>query len=64
MVSDHGEQGLTTAFMDGFHSLFTAAEGRARGYQSIEHLITMVVFAAGELRIACHPSGENVEEPA
>lgn len=50
----HWKQGLTTAFMEGLNSLFSAVKRRARGYRSVEHMITMLYFVAGKLRIPCH----------
>lgn len=50
----HWKKGLTTAFMEGLNSLFSAVKRRARGYRSIEHMVAMVYFVAGKLRIPCH----------
>lgn len=50
----HWSQGLTTAFMEGLNSLFSAVKRKARGYRSVEHMITMLYFVAGKLRLPCH----------
>lgn len=50
----HWKQGLTTAFMEGLNSLFSAMKRKARGYQSVEHMITMLYFVTEKLRLPCH----------
>ena len=50
----HWKQGLTTAFMEGLNSLFSATKRKARGYRSTEYMIAMLYFVAGKLRIPCH----------
>jgi transposase len=47
----HWKQGLTTAFMEGLNSLFSATKRKARGYKSTRNLITMLYFVAGKLTI-------------
>ena len=47
----HWKQGLTTAFMEGLNSLFSAVKRKARGYRSSEYLIAMLYFVAGKLLI-------------
>lgn len=47
----HWNQGLTNAFMEGLNSVFSATKRRARGYRSSTHLITMLYFVAGKLRL-------------
>lgn len=47
----HWKQGLTTAFMEGLNSLFSATKRKARGYRTTNNLITMLYFVAGKLRI-------------
>lgn len=49
----HWKAGLTTAFMEGLNSLFSATKRKARGYRSTEYLITMLYFVAGKLNIPC-----------
>ena len=47
----HWRQGLTTAFLEGLNSLFSAAKRKARGYRSIEYQTAMLYFVAGKLDI-------------
>jgi hypothetical protein len=55
MVSlGHWKQGLTTAFLEGLNSLFSATKRKARGYRSTEHQIAMLDFVAGKLEIPYH----------
>ncbi len=50
----HWKQGLTTAFLEGLNSLFSATKRKARGYRSSEYMITMLYFVAGKLNIPCY----------
>jgi transposase len=43
--------GITNAFMEGLNSVFSATKRKARGYRSGTHLITMLYFVAGKLRL-------------
>jgi transposase len=47
----HWKWGLTNAFMEGLNSVFSATKRKARGYRSTTHLITMLYFTAGRLRL-------------
>ena len=47
----HWTQGLTTAFLEGLNSLFSATKRKARGYRSTEYQIAMLYFVAGKLPI-------------
>jgi len=47
----HWQQGLTTAFLEGLNSLFSATKRKARGYRSTEHQTAMLYFVAGKLEI-------------
>lgn len=47
----HWKWGVTNAFMEGLNSVFSATKRKARGYRSITHLITMLYFVAGKLRL-------------
>ena len=47
----HWKSGLTNAFMEGLNSVFSATKRKARGYRSCTHLITMLYFVAGKLRL-------------
>jgi transposase len=48
----HWRQGLTTAFLEGLNSLFSATKRKARGYRSTEYQIAMLYFVAGKLEIS------------
>jgi len=47
----HWKWGVTNAFMEGLNSVFSATKRKARGYRSTTHLITMLYFSAGKLRL-------------
>ena len=47
----HWKWGLTNAFMEGLNSVFSATKRKARGDRSTTHLITMLYFVAGKLRL-------------
>lgn len=47
----HWEHGLTTAFMEGLNSLFSAVKRKARGYRSTDHQTAMLYFVSGQLEI-------------
>ena len=47
----HWQQGLTTAFLEGLNSLFSAVKRKARGYRSTEYQTAMLYFVAGKLEI-------------
>ena len=47
----HWKQGLTTAFLEGLNSLFSATKRKARGYRSSEYQIAMLYFVAGKLQV-------------
>ena len=50
----HWKQGLTTAFMEGLNSLFSATKRKARGYRTTKNLLTMLYFVAGKLQVPCY----------
>jgi transposase len=50
----HWKEGLTTAFMEGLNSLFSATKRKARGYRTTKNLLTMLYFVAGKLRVPCY----------
>lgn len=50
-ILGHWQQGLTTAFLEGLNSLFSATKRKARGYRSTEYQIAMLYFVAGKLEI-------------
>ena len=48
----HGTNGwLSTGFMEGLNSVFSAVKRRARGYRNSIYMITMLYFVAGKLSI-------------
>jgi transposase len=50
-ILGHWQEGLTTAFLEGLNSLFSATKRKARGYRSTEYQIAMLYFVAGKLEI-------------
>jgi transposase len=50
-ILGHWKRGLTTAFLEGLNSLFSATKRKARGYRSTEYQIAMLYFVAGKLEI-------------
>ena len=50
-ILGHWKAGLTTAFLEGLNSLFSATKRKARGYRSIEYQVAMLYFVAGKLEI-------------
>ena len=50
-ILGHWKAGLTTAFLEGLNSLFSATKRKARGYRSSEYQTTMLYFVAGKLDI-------------
>jgi transposase len=53
-ILGHWKAGLTTAFLEGLNSLFSATKRKARGYRSPEYQIAMLYFVAGKLEIPCY----------
>jgi transposase len=53
-ILGHWKEGLTTAFLEGLNSLFSATKRKARGYRTAENLLAMLYFVAGKLRIPCY----------
>jgi transposase len=47
----HWKWGVTDAFMEGLNSVFSATKRKARGYRSTTHLISMLYFVSGKLRL-------------
>lgn len=45
----HWATGLSTAFLEGLNSVFSAVKRKARGYRSTEYMIAMLYFVAGKL---------------
>jgi transposase len=53
-ILGHWREGLTTAFLEGLNSLFSATKRKARGYRTSRNLLAMLYFVAGKLRLPCH----------
>ena len=53
-ILGHWKAGLTTAFLEGLNSLFSATKRKARGYRTTKNLLAMLYFVAGKLPIPCH----------
>ena len=53
-ILGHWKAGLTTAFLEGLNSLFSATKRKARGYRTTRNLLAMLYFVAGKLRIPCY----------
>ena len=43
--------GLTTAYLEGLNSVFSAVKRKARGFRNTDNLITMLYFVAGKLKV-------------
>lgn len=52
-ILGHWKEGLTTAFLEGLNSLFSATKRKARGYRSTEYQVAMLYFVAGKLELPC-----------
>jgi len=55
-IPAHWKGELSTAFMEGLNSVFSAAKRKARGDRSIECFITMLSFVAGKLSFRSYPN--------
>ena len=53
-ILGHWKAGLTTAYLEGLNSLFSATKRKARGYRTTRNLLAMLYFVAGKLRIPCY----------
>ena len=52
-ILGHWQEGLTTAFLEGLNSLFSATKRKARGYRTAKNLLAMLYFVAGKLNVPC-----------
>jgi hypothetical protein len=50
----HWTRGLTTAFMKGLNSLFSAVKRKARGYRTVEYMTAKLYFVAGKRTLPCY----------
>ena len=55
----HWTRGLSTAFMEGLNSLFSAVKRKARGYRMVEYMTAMLYFVAGILTLPCYCPTES-----
>jgi len=55
-VLNHWLGELSTAFMEGLNSVFSAVKRKARGYRSSEYMTAMLYFVAGKLPLPQYPS--------
>lgn len=55
-VLAHWQEGLTTSFLEGLNSVFSAVKRKARGYRTSVYMITMLYFVAGKLAIPAMPA--------
>lgn len=53
-ILGHWKAALTTAYLEGLNSLFSATKRKARGYRTTKNLLAMLYFVAGKLRIPCY----------
>jgi transposase len=53
-ILGHWKDGLTTAYLEGLNSLFSATKRKARGYRTTKNLLAMLYFVAGKLRVPCY----------
>jgi transposase len=53
-ILGHWKDGLTTAYLEGLNSLFSATKRKARGYRTTRNLLAMLYFVAGKLRVPCY----------
>ena len=47
----HWTHKVTNAFMEGLNSVFSATKRKARGYRTIQNLLTMLYLVAGKLKL-------------
>jgi len=62
-ILTHWARGLTTAFMEGLNSLFSAVKRKACGDRTVEYMTTMLYFVAGKLTLPCYRPTESSKEP-
>jgi transposase len=51
----HWDGELSTAFMEGMNSVFSAVKRKARGFKSVEYLTVMLYFVGGKLSLPSYP---------
>jgi len=55
-ILNHWIGELSTAYMAGLNSVFSAGKRQARGFRSVEYMTTMLYFVAGKLPLPSYPS--------
>jgi len=50
----HWKWSVTNAYMEGLNSVFSATKCTGRGFHSTTHIITILCFVAGKLRMFQH----------
>lgn len=50
-IMAHWANKITNAYMEGLNSVFSATKRKARGYRTIENLLTMLYLVAGKLKL-------------
>ena len=51
ILAHWGSGRLTTAYLEGLNSVFSAVKRKARGFRNPDNLITMLYFVAGKLKV-------------
>ena len=54
-ILNHWLGELSTAYMEGLNSVFSAVKRKARGYRSDEYMTCMLYFVAGKLPLSLYP---------
>ena len=52
----HWDGELSTAYLEGLNSVFSAVKRKARGYKNLDYLKIMLYFVAGKLSLSLYPS--------
>jgi len=55
----HWEKELSTAFLEGLNSVFSAVKRKARGFRNTHYMTTMLYFVAGKLSLPSYPTHGN-----
>lgn len=50
-IMAHWQHHLTNAYMEGLNSVFSATKRKARGYRTVEYLLSMLYLVAGKLKL-------------
>ena len=55
-ILNHWLGELSTAYMEGLNSVFSAVKRKARGFRCVEYMTAMLYFVAGKLPLPIYPS--------